>query len=550
MSYLSGFQGSNGQMVITADQALLWTDGRYFLQAEKELGPGWQLMKMMVGVPRYYDWLTTNCPAGARIGFDPYLLPGTAAKNRTAAFEKSGLVFVPIEGNLVNAIWTDRPALSTELIYRHPEEFTGATMQDKLALLKPTFEMNKAKYLFTSLLDEIAWILNLRGNDIEYNPVFFAYLLISYSESSFQGTLFVNPEKVAPDLLEYLTTNQVSVLPYSSVSAHLSVLEDPILTDSDELNYALHSLVKSPISATQVITKLKGVKNEREVRGMRDCHVRDGRAVVRYLAWLEAQLKAGRRDLTEWSAALELARFRAEEDHFKGLSFETISAVGANAAVIHYAPHESTAALISPDFIYLLDSGGQYWDGTTDITRTVHFGSPTAREKECYTRVLLGNLDLCRLKWPKGQAGEDMDVLARRWLWAANLDYNHGTGHGVGYFLNVHEGPHGIGKHWNTPLEVGMHVTDEPGYYEEGSFGIRIEDVLVVKQGQGRFLEFENITICPYDKGLLDRNLLSPEDIRYIDLYHERVWTLLSASLGQDQIALEWLRRATSPISS
>ena len=549
MSFLSGFKGSNGQILVTAEHALLWTDGRYFFQAEKELGPGWQLMKFMVGVPRYFEWLATNSPAGARIGYDPYLLPATAAKNRTAAFQTSGLQFVPIETNLVNAIWTDRPAISSEAICRHPDEFTGATMQDKLALLKPTFEAQKAKYLFTSLLDEIAWVLNLRGNDIEYNPVFFAYLLISYIESAFHCTLFVNPDKVPPELLEYLTANQVSVQPYTSVT-QISALEESVIVDADELNHALHSLMKSPISVTQTITKLKGVKNEREVRGMKECHVRDGRAVVRYLAWLEAQLKSGRGDLTEWSAALELTRFRAEEQHFKALSFETISAVGANAAIIHYAPHEATASLISLNSIYLLDSGGQYWDGTTDITRTVHFGTPTDKERECYTRVLLGNLDLCRLKWPKGQAGEDMDVLARRWLWAANLDYNHGTGHGVGYFLNVHEGPHGIGKHWSAPLEVGMHVTDEPGYYEEGSFGIRIEDVLVVKQAEGRFLEFENITICPYDKGLLDLSLLSPNDIRYIDLYHQRVWSLLAPSLQADQIALEWLRRATSPISS
>lgn len=550
MPYLSGFTGSNGQIVVTADHALLWTDGRYFIQAEKELGEGWTMMKLMVGCPRYFDWLTTNCPPGSRIGYDPYLLPANAAKNRTTSFESSGLHFVPIEVNLVNVIWADRPPLSTFPVRLHDLTFTGTDMQGKFNLLRPTFEANKSNYLFTSLLDEIAWILNLRGSDIEYNPVFFAYLLICRKENTFESVLFINPEKVTEEVSTYLTGNNVKIQGYDTVAGTLEGIGESVMVDSDELNSAIHGFVKSPVNVPQVITKLKGVKSERETQGMKACHVRDGKAVVRYLAWLELQLKSGRTDLTEWSAALQLERFRSEEQYFQGLSFETISAVGANAAIIHYAPHESTAATISLDHIYLLDSGGQYLDGTTDITRTVHYGTPSSKEKECYTRVLLGNLDLCRLKWPKGLAGEDMDVLARRWLWSAELDYNHGTGHGVGYFLNVHEGPHGIGKHWSVPLETGMHVTDEPGYYEQGSFGIRIEDVLVVQPLNGRFLSFENITICPYDKNLLDLSLLSPQDISYIDSYHNRVWNLLSPLLTEDQTALAWLRTATSPITS
>ena len=506
------------------------------------------MMKMGHGFPSVGEWVSQNLEKGLKIGFDPSLVCATAAKNRIKAYKDKGYEFVPISENLVNAVWLSRPPMSTEKAFIHELQYTGASVPEKLALVLPDFSTN---FLFTSVLDDIAWLLNLRGSDIEYNPLFFSYLLIEKSSSRL--TLFLNPDKVR-EIPDYLSSNNIHVHAYEEVGDFLSNIEDPITVDEGELNFSLHQRIKNPVHKDNVIARIKAVKNPREIRGFRESHIRDAVAMAKYFAWLEAQLHAGT-GLTEWTAALELDRLRGCEDLNMGLSFENISSSGPNAAIIHYAPTAEKARLLSLNEIYLLDSGGQYLDGTIDTTRTLHFGQPTAREKECNTRVLLGNLDLERARWPKTArlGGTDLDVLARRRLWEAGLDYNHATGHGVGYFLNVHEGPHVLCKGSEDEFKVGMNITNEPGYYEEGSFGIRIENVLMIVESStvNGFVEFENITMVPYDKKLMDLELFTKEDVEYVNEYHRKVFRTVGPILEQRQevAAYEWLRDATSPIS-
>lgn len=335
--------------------------------------------------------------------------------------------------------------------------------------------------MLLSMLDEIAWVLNLRGSDIEFNPVFFSWLVVSVSPR--KATLFINGDKIS-GITDYLSSQGISVEPYDAVGAYLRTLEGTVLANADETNAALYACIDKPLSTMTPVKYMKAVKSDREVAGMRDCQVRDGAAVVRYFSWLKKQLSEGRQDITEYSGAQELLGFRSKMQHFVGASFDTISSVGPNAAVIHYKPERETALTITTNQIYLLDSGGQYLDGTTDTTRTVHFGTPTPAEKEMYTRVLMGNLNIKVTRWPENHriSGGEQDLLARMPLWEVGKNFNHGTGHGVGYYLNVHEGPQGISRVRKTVLVAGMNCTDEPGYYESGAFGIRIEDLLFCRK--------------------------------------------------------------------
>jgi Xaa-Pro aminopeptidase len=578
MAFLSGFKGSNGQMLITDTSALLWTDGRYWSSAEKQLVEGWRMMKIKRDEPTYFEWIAQNLPVGATVGYDPYLLSAAAAEARTKYFQEKGYSFKPLTPNLINNVWEHRPAVPTGEVFQHPESFAGESLDGKVGRV---VEKLGTKYLFTGVLDEIAWVLNLRGTDVRFSPVFFAYLLIERADPRPILHLFLQASKAAK-VKPYLDLNGVVLHPYThsglipespseapltssllevpvksaysdandAVTEFLGRLEGEVTTSAETCNSAVYKSIKSPKAEPDIITALKAVKSASEVAGIKACHVQDGLAVVRYLAWLQQELDEGRH-WDEYSAAGKLESFRSLGDEFVGLSFETISAVGGNAAVIHYKPEPDSALPVLKSSIYLLDSGGQYWNGTTDITRTVHFGVPTAAEQEAYTRVLLGNLDLERLIWPAASnlSGSDMDVLARRRLWEAGLDYNHSTGHGVGYFLNVHEGPHSISRQSKVALKPGMVVTNEPGYYEAGVFGIRIENVLLVVQ-HGHSLAFDNFTVAPYDRSLIKLSLLSPADISYIDAYHAKVWGTLSPllELKGDLLASEWLRRQTAPL--
>lgn len=406
-------------------------------------------------------------------------------------------------------------------------------------------------------MDEIAWLFNLRGSDIECNPVFFAYAIVSEKET----ILYLDLDKLTDDVNAHLAASDVTTRPYSQFFQDLKHLH----LDSKKLlvNNKTSLAVEVAVGETNVleersyITDAKAIKTQAELDGMRACHLRDGAALIHYFAWLENKLLSGV-ILDEVDAADRLEQFRAEQDHFVGLSFATISSTGSNGAIIHYKPEKGACKIIDPAQIYLCDSGGQYLDGTTDVTRTFHFGTPTAYEKRCFTRVLQGHIAIDQAIFPKGTTGYLLDPFARQALWKDGLNFLHGTGHGVGCFLNVHEGPHGIGIRVNyndTPLAAGMTVTDEPGYYEDGQFGIRIENVILVKDadtphnfgGRG-YLGFEHITIAPIGLNLIDVELLSPSEIKWVNDYHEECWVKLSPLVAHDALAVAWLKKETVAI--
>lgn len=548
MPFLSGFTGSSGHLLITEEKAFLYTDGRYWLAAESQLYPEWTLMKLAPGVPRYFEWITQNLATGSIIAYDSSIVSYESVKLRKDYFEQKGFQFKGLNLNPVNEIWTDRPNYSQDAIFRLPDEYAGKSARAKIDEMAGKMTEN---YLFTNALDEIAWILNLRGNDIEYNPVFFSYLVLEKKEKN-TVHLFVRKEKVA-GLEEYLQDNQVILHEYCEIEQFLRNIQGNVEVDPSKCNEALYLSIASPVNGKVNISDLKCVKNPREIQGFRDSHVRDGVALCRYFAWLESELDKGN-VWNEFTAAGKLEEMRREDPLNRGLSFGTISSVGANAAVIHYKPNETESKILTKDEIYLLDSGGHYLDGTIDTTRTVHFGNPSSEEKEAYTRVLLGNLDLEKMVWPESWdiSGAELDIMARRRLWAKGLDYNHGTGHGVGHFLNVHEGPQGISRGRKTVLKAGMNVTNEPGYYKAGKFGIRIENVMFVKECEGYegFLSFENVTMVPYHKGLIELSLLSAQEKQSINNYHNKILQVLGPLLEQrgDLQTLEWLRKNTSPI--
>lgn len=505
-------------------------------------------MKKMGPDPPVSEWISKNLEKASKIGYDPALVSAASAKSRTKFFSDKGYEFVPIEENLINKVWKSRPLMSQEKVFVHEIVYAGENIKQKLDKVLAKYE---GRFLFTSVLDDIAWLVNLRGKDIDYNPLFFSYMLIDRKEDGVKIILFVNDNKVE-GIRDYLADNNIEIHRYEDVDNYLLSIEEKIVIDENELNYRLYQKIKHPVHKNNIIARIKAIKTPREIQGFKDSHIRDAIAMVKYFSWLEEQLNSGVQ-LTEWTAALELDRLRSLEYLNMGLSFENISSSGPNAAIIHYAPTAETARNLSLNEIYLLDSGGQYLDGTIDTTRTMHFGTPTDREKECFTRVFLGNLDLERIKWPVQAhlTGNDIDVLARRRLWEVGLDYNHATGHGVGYYLNVHEGPHYLCKGADEEFKIGMNITNEPGYYEEGSFGIRIENVLLITESQTMkgWVEFENVTMVPYDKKLFDRNIMDRFDIEYVNKYHRKVWDTLSPILQErgECKALKWLENATSP---
>lgn len=437
--------------------------------------------------------------------------------------------------------------------------FLGESHQDKLQKIRQHLKEKNQYGVIVSALDEIAWVFNLRGSDVECNPVFYAYALITQNNV----TLYVNPEKLTESVRQHLENIQLS--PYDAIFADLAQLKDTLSSSQQKMlidastNLAIEEAVGAGfvIEEGSFIENAKAIKNEIELKGMRDCHVRDGAALVQYFAWLEKQLLSGKQ-LDEVQAADHLEKLRAAQQHFVGLSFPTISSTGPNGAIIHYEPERDNCKVIDPAQIYLCDSGAQFKDGTTDCTRTLHFGTPTAYEKSCFTAVLQGHIALDMAVFPKGTTGYLLDPFARQYLWKQGLDYRHGTGHGVGSFLNVHEGPHGVGvraPYNNVPLAAGMTVTDEPGYYEDGKFGIRIENVLIVHKvdtpndfgGRG-YLGFEHVTFVPIGLNLIDVEVLSPIEKKWINDYHAECIEKLTPLVANDPDAVTWLKKETRPL--
>ncbi|KXN70273.1 Creatinase/aminopeptidase [Conidiobolus coronatus NRRL 28638] len=560
-AYISGFDGSAGLAVITKDQAALFTDGRYFLQAEQQMDSNWTLVKQGIpGALNWYKWIAKNTAQGSKIGLDPKLISVAAFDELDKELEKVQSEVVPIEENLIDKVWNDQPKRTANPVFALGLEYAGEALDSKLAKIREELKTNSYYGYAISALDEIAWLYNLRGSDIDYNPVFFAYSLITQNDA----ILYINESQITEEVKAHLGQN-VKIAPYPQIfddlKSHKSLVvqqAQKILISSSTSLALAHTVDFENIHVgLSPVTYAKGVKNATEAQGFRNCHVRDGVALVKYFSWLENELKNGAQ-LYESDAAEKLLSFRQEQEHFVGESFATISSTGPNGAIIHYHPLPGKCDIIDVKKMYLCDSGGQYKDGTTDVTRTWHFGSPSDFEKLAFTRVLQGVIGLEQAVFPEGTTGYILDSITRAPLWKSGLDYRHGTGHGVGSFLNVHEGPHGIGLrigYNSVPLKVGNTVTNEPGYYEDGEFGIRTENIMIVKEIEGlknfgdkKYFGFENITVCPIQTTLLDKSLLTHIEIKYINDYHTRVWETLSSLLKGDDFTLEWLKRYTQHI--
>ncbi|KAF9060930.1 Creatinase/aminopeptidase [Rhodocollybia butyracea] len=574
-AWISGFNGSAGCAIITPDKALMFTDGRYFLQASQQMDDNWELMKQgLPGVPTWQEYLANNLPDSSRIGIDPTLL--TASDSKSLVGQKGNKTLVTINDNLVDRIWaSDRPARPNNPVVPLNEKYSGESVTSKLDRLASAVctETTKPKprALVLTALDDIAWLFNLRGSDIAYNPVFFAYAVVYFHPTSKpSAVLFLQQNAVEPDVeLKTVLGPQVEIRPYEGVWGHLKDLGGQLRVDKeqqklvlipDKASLAIAQAVGEDLSTAlpSPIAVLKAIKNATELEGFRQSHIRDGVALARYFSWLEEQLQGGK-VLTEWEGAEQLERYRSELSLFKGLSFDTISSTGPNGAIIHYSPDPTDCAVIKQDQIYLCDSGAQFLDGTTDVTRTWHFGTPTEEEKRTATRVLQGHIAIDSAVFPNGTTGYIIDSWARKALWKDGLGFRHGTGHGVGHYLNVHEGPHGIGTRIScnsSPLKAGMIVTNEPGYYADGKYGIRIENVLIVKEvqtlanfGEKGFLGFECVTMCPIQTKLVDTSLLAVDEKQWLNNYNQEVWKKISPVLKNDERALKWLERECMAIA-
>jgi Xaa-Pro aminopeptidase len=562
--YISGFSGSAGCAVITNTQAALFTDGRYFLQAGQQLEPNtWTLMKQgETNVPTWQEYLSKNVAAKSKIGVDPSLISPDDARTISTELTKVGSSLVPLEKNLVDLIWQDRPKRPSEKIFVLDDKYTGRSVASKIQEVQSELK-KKGKHLkgfVANMLDEVAWLFNLRGSDVPYNPVFFAYAIVLLDKS----ILYVDESQFDSSVTSHLG-KEVEIKSYElfysdlhEIGAGLSKGEKILIGKRATLavQEALGGDAKVQVDRS-IIVDQKSIKNETEIQGFRSSHIRDGAALANYFAWLEEQLASGV-EVTEYRGAEELEKYRRKLDHFRGLSFTTISSTGANGAIIHYSADPKTSLVIDPKEIYLCDSGGQFTDGTTDVTRTWHFGQPQPEQIRAYTRVLQGHIAIDTAVFPQGTTGYLLDPLARRPLWGEGWDFRHGTGHGVGHFLNVHEGPHGIGTRAifnETSLKDGMVVSNEPGFYKDGAWGIRLENLVVVRKaktannfGDKGFLCFEHLTMCPFQMSLIDASLLTESEKTWLRDYHADTLRKVGPILEKagDERGLSWLKRHCS----
>lgn len=550
-TWISGFNGSAGTAVVTMKSAALWTDSRYFLAAEEQLkGTEFQLMKLKIeGTPTISEWLAQELQGeNAEVGLDGMVNSYHETMGLIADLRKSGGITVRTNFDPLGLIWTDRPAIPANPVEIQPMEFAGESVASKISRIRTALRQRHADGMLISALDDIAWTLNLRGTDVHCVPVFVSYLLIS----SQQVSLYVDSAKINDEVKAYLTENGISLYPYNKVAEGLErYSEYNILLDGDETSYFLWKTVKCQeiIAGNSPVPAMKAQKNDREIAGFRQAMLRDGVAMVKFLRWLKPAVEAGGQ--TEISIDRKLTSLRAEQHLFRDISFDTIAGYQAHGAIVHYEATPETDVALKPEGLILIDSGAQYQDGTTDITRTIALGPVTEEMKHVYTLVLKGHIQLELAKFPDGASGTQLDALARECMWREGYNYLHGTGHGVGSYLSVHEGPHQIRMEWKpTPLRAGMTVTDEPGLYLSGKFGVRIENTLLIKGYQttefGKFLQMESLTLCPIDLTPVDFSMLQPEEIEWLDTYHRDVFEKLSPYLeGED---LEWLREATRPV--
>ena len=554
--FLSGFTGSAGTLVVLPDSAALWTDGRYFLQASQQLaGSGIELMRMgEPGVPEIADFLRDHVAENGCIGFDSRTVSNAFARTIGEKTREKHIRFAGGE-DLVDLVWADRPALSCEPVWTLDVKYTGLTRREKLAMVRGKMEELGADVFVIPALDEVAWLLNLRGGDVLYTPVFLSYLLLGRD----QATLCVQKEAVSAEIEAQLKADGVSLAPYDDIYRLIAALPTAtrVLLDGERANYRITQSVPDgaeTLDRPSPIQLMKAMKTPAEQENERLAHIKDGVAVTRFLYWLKHAV--GKEPITELSAAKKLESLRAEGEHYLEQSFDPILAYGAHGAIVHYEPTEETDISLEPHGLCLADTGAQYLEGTTDITRTVALGPLTDEEKRIYTLVLRGHLQLGAAKFLYGCTGENLDMLARTPLWEAGLDYNHGTGHGVGFVLGVHEGPERV--HWDVNrqkrhcvIEEGMIFSNEPGIYLAGKFGVRIENLVVVREAErtefGRFLKLEPLTLVPYDRDAIDLTMLSSRDVELLNDYHAKVCAAISPYLQGDE--LNWLKEVTAPVA-
>jgi Xaa-Pro aminopeptidase len=557
LAWLTGFGGSAGTAVVLADKAAIFTDGRYTVQVREQVdGKLFDYQSVPATSPA--KWLGENAPEGAKIGFDAWLHSKGWAEQVAKALEKKHAALVPVEGNPIDAVWADRPEPSNAPALVHDDSRSGRSSADKRAEVADWLKAEGYDAAVVSALDSVAWLLNIRGQDVERTPVALSYV-IAHADGT--AELFIGEDKVTPELTQHLG-NAVRIRPRGQFEAALGELKDKAVAVDPNYGvaaifHALEGAGAKPVAVRDPTILPRAVKNPVEQQGQRDAQARDGAAIARYLHWLSVEGPKG--GLDELSAAAKLREFRDASDILKDLSFDTISAAGPHAALPHYRVDEDSNIAIAPSSIYLCDSGGQYLDGTTDITRTVWIGpgEPSAEQKDRNTRVLKGHIALARAVFPQGTVGGQLDALARQFLWQAGVDYAHGTGHGVGSFLSVHEGPQRIAKITGAQagsdqeLLPGMILSNEPGYYKEGAYGIRIENLVLVEKreidrAEGDYLGFETLTFAPLDKALVEVSLLTPEERAWWNDYHARVREVLAPQLDGEVLA--WLEEACRPL--
>lgn len=550
--WISGFNGSAGTAVVTMKSAALWTDSRYFLAAEEQLeGTEYQLMRLkMEGTPTIAEWLGKELQdvQSPEVGLDGMVNSYNYVKDLSYSLRKLGGITLRTNLDPLEQIWENRPSLPANPVEIQPLEYAGETLASKVARIRKSLRELHVDGMLVSALDDIAWTLNLRGTDVHCNPVFVSYLLIESDKVS----LFVDDNKLSPEVKLYLQDNQVSLYKYNKVEKCLeSYSEYNILLDGDETSCYLWKAVKCQkiVAAGSPIPAMKAVKNKAEIAGYRSAMLKDGVAMVKFLKWLKPAVEAGGQ--TEISIDEKLTSLRAEQKLFRDISFDTIAGYAQHGAIVHYEATPETDVVLKPEGLILIDSGAQYQDGTTDITRTIALGPVSEEMKHIYTLVLKAHIQLELVKFPDGASGTQLDAVGRECMWREGYNFLHGTGHGVGSYLCVHEGPHQIRMEWMpTPLRAGMTLTDEPGLYLAGKFGVRIENTVLISDYMstefGKFLQIEPLTLCPIDTTPIDVDMLLPEEIDWLNAYHHSVYEKLSPFLDEEEKI--WLENATKPI--
>lgn len=542
--WISGFDGSAGTATVTLNKAGLWTDSRYFLQGAQQLeGTGFELMKQ--GLPETLEiipWLSNELKSGDKVGVNSQMFSINAFASMKSQLKMSGIELVSID--LLALVWTERPALPLKKFFVFDNKYTGKSAINKINDLRNELNKAKADVFILSALDDIAWLFNIRGNDVSYNPVVIAYAIVDKTKA----TLYIAPEKLSPETISYLNSQKVNLADYDAIYDEIKNIstQSTVLVDGAKLNQSLFEAIPVQCEIRNQMSPvfiLKSIKNEIEMEGVRKAMIKDGVALTKFFMWLESNIESNK--LTEVSISEKLYDFRKEQANFVGESFGTIAGYASHGAIVHYKANEDSDATLHPENILLLDSGGQYLDGTTDITRTITLGNPTEQQMTDFTLVLKGHIALTTAIFPAGTRGSQLDILARKAMWDLGLNYGHGTGHGVGHFLNVHEGPQSIRMDENpTVLQPGMIISNEPGMYRANEYGIRTENLVqvipTIKTEFGQFLGFETLTLFPIDRELIDILLLDEQEQNWLDEYHEKVYDALSAFLNNEEQT--WLK--------